>query len=74
MSNLFVSVFLVALYRSGVGSSPAPNVVYLKSNIIVLFFISQVVGWENPKPTINWQQLGKHLPSVTLGRCSCHFR
>jgi hypothetical protein len=36
--------------------------------------IAQVVGWENPEPTTKWRQLREHLPTVTLGRYSHHFR
>jgi hypothetical protein len=39
-----------------------------------VFVITQVVGWENPDPTTNWRQLRENLPTVTLGRCSRHFR
>jgi hypothetical protein len=36
--------------------------------------IAQVVGWENPNPTTNWRKLGERLPTITLDKCSCHFR
>jgi hypothetical protein len=36
--------------------------------------IAQVVGWENPNPTTKWKKLREHLPTITLGRYSCHFR
>jgi hypothetical protein len=35
--------------------------------------ITQVVGWAKPDPITNWQQLGRHLPTVTLGRCPRHL-
>jgi hypothetical protein len=38
------------------------------------YVIAQVVGWENPDPTTNWRQLRECLPTVTLCRCSRHFR
>jgi hypothetical protein len=46
----------------------------LSKYCLIVHFIAQVVGWENPDPTTKWRQLRENLPIVTLGRCSCHFR
>ena len=39
-----------------------------------MIVMTRSVGWEKYDPTTKWRQLREHLPTVTLGMHSRHFR